>query len=107
MSPRGLPLLLLGALLAGAILVPSPSFAAEPPSAAPLAPLPPPPSLPENPTTPEKVELGKMLFFDRRLSGDGTMNCATCHDPENGFTDALATSLSYPTTRNWRNARGS
>ncbi len=58
----------------------------------------------QNPQTPEKIELGKKLFFDRRLSGDGTMSCATCHDPEKAFTDGLAISLSYPTTRNWRNA---
>ncbi len=50
------------------------------------------------------AELGRMLFFDRRLSGDGTMSCATCHNPELGYTDGLAISLSYPTTRNWRNA---
>jgi cytochrome c peroxidase len=102
---RGRAVLLLGTL-AGAILVPSPSFAAEPLSPVPLAPLPPPPSPPENPTTPEKVALGKKLFFDRRLSGDGTMSCATCHAPESGFADALPISLSYPTTRNWRNAPG-
>ena len=58
----------------------------------------------QNPQTPEKIELGKKLFFDRRLSGDGTMNCATCHDPEHAFTDGLDISLSYPTTRNWRNS---
>lgn len=58
----------------------------------------------QNPQTPEKVELGKKLFFDRRLSGDGTMSCATCHDPEQGFSDGLEISLSYPTTRNWRNS---
>ena len=58
----------------------------------------------QNPQTPEKIELGKMLFFDRRLSGDGTMNCATCHDPEKAFTDGQEISLSYPTTKNWRNA---
>lgn len=58
----------------------------------------------KNPQTPEKIELGKKLFFDRRLSGDGTMNCATCHDPENGFTDGIEISLSYPTTKNWRNS---
>ncbi|HYA85521.1 MAG TPA: cytochrome c peroxidase [Nitrospirota bacterium] len=58
----------------------------------------------QNPQTPEKIELGRKLFFDRRLSGDGTMSCATCHDPERAFTDGLAISLSYPTTRNWRNA---
>jgi len=54
--------------------------------------------------TPEKIELGKMLFFDRRLSGDGTMSCATCHIPELGFTDGQAIALSYPTTKNWRNS---
>jgi len=57
-----------------------------------------------NPQTPEKIELGKKLFFDRRLSGDGTMNCATCHNPELAFTDGLDISLSYPTTKNWRNS---
>ena len=57
-----------------------------------------------NPQTPEKVELGKKLFFDRRLSGDGTMSCATCHIPDLAFTDGQEISFSYPTTRNWRNA---
>ncbi len=58
----------------------------------------------QNPQTPAKIELGKKLFFDRRLSGDGTMSCATCHDPEQGYSDGLEISLSYPTTRNWRNS---
>jgi len=58
----------------------------------------------QNPQTPAKIELGKKLFFDRRLSGDGTMNCGTCHDPEQGFSDGLDISLNYPTTRNWRNS---
>ncbi len=58
----------------------------------------------QNPQTPEKIELGKKLFFDRRLSGDGTMSCATCHDPDHAFADGLDISLSYPTTRNWRNS---
>ena len=57
-----------------------------------------------NPQTPAKIELGKKLFFDRRLSGDGTMSCSTCHDPAKGFSDGLPTSLNYPTTRNWRNS---
>ena len=106
MTPRAAFPLLLCAFLAGAALVPARSSAAGPVPPPALAPLPPPPSPRENPTTPEKVELGKKLFFDRRLSGDGTMSCATCHDPETGFADALATSLSYPTTRNWRNSPG-
>lgn len=57
-----------------------------------------------NPQTTAKIELGKQLFFDRRLSGDGTMNCVTCHDPEQGYSDGLEISLNYPTTRNWRNS---
>jgi cytochrome c peroxidase len=69
-----------------------------------LQPLPPLPVFPENPLTPEKIDLGAKLFFDRRLSGDGTMSCATCHNPETGYSDGLSISLSYPTTRNWRNA---
>jgi cytochrome c peroxidase len=79
---------------------------AVPASASPPSPLPPPPSPEGNPSTPEKAELGKKLFFDRRLSGDGTMNCATCHDPESGYSDGLPISLSYPTTKNWRNSPG-
>jgi cytochrome c peroxidase len=37
--------------------------------------------------TPEKVRLGRWLFFDKRLSPDGTVSCATCHRPENGFSE--------------------
>ena len=40
--------------------------------------------------TAAKVELGKLLYFDGRLSRDGTVSCATCHDPAKGFTDLLA-----------------
>jgi len=47
------------------------------------------PSPPDNPTTPEKVALGKQLFFDPRLSGGNQMSCATCHAPEKAFTDGL------------------
>jgi len=73
-------------------------------STLPISPLPPivPPK--NNPIMPQKVELGKKLFFDRRLSGDGTTSCARCHDPERSFTDGQEISLSYPTTRNLRNA---
>jgi len=41
----------------------------------------------DNPTTPDKVALGKQLFFDPRLSGDNTLSCATCHVPEQAFGD--------------------
>jgi cytochrome c peroxidase len=40
-----------------------------------------------NPVTAEKIELGRRLYYDRRLSSDGTIACATCHDPEKGFAD--------------------
>ncbi len=43
----------------------------------------------ENPTTPEKVELGKLLFFDPILSDDNTLSCAHCHHPNLGFSDGL------------------
>ena len=43
--------------------------------------LPPLPVPADNPMTPEKIELGRMLYFDTRLSRDGTVSCATCHDP--------------------------
>ncbi|MGH1346878.1 MAG: MbnH family di-heme enzyme [Nannocystales bacterium] len=43
-----------------------------------------------NPMTVEGVELGRHLFFDTRLSVDGTYACSSCHDPESAFTDGLA-----------------
>ena len=41
----------------------------------------------DNPLTAAKVELGRHLFFDPRLSLDGSMSCATCHQPARAFTD--------------------
>ncbi len=41
----------------------------------------------ENPLTAEKIELGRRLFFDRRLSRDGSIACTSCHDPERAFSD--------------------
>jgi len=46
----------------------------------------------DNPTTPAKVELGKQLFFDPRLSGDNKTSCATCHLPDQAFGDGLSRS---------------
>ncbi len=51
-----------------------------------LGPVPVPPG---NPQTPEKVELGRLLFFDKRLSASNTMACASCHDPAKGWSDGL------------------
>lgn len=46
----------------------------------------------DNPTTKKRVELGRKLFFDPRLSGDNKMSCATCHIPGKAFADGLALS---------------
>jgi cytochrome c peroxidase len=47
-----------------------------------------PPEIPaDNPPTAEKVELGQKLYFDTRLSTDGSVACVTCHDPSHGFAD--------------------
>ena len=46
----------------------------------------------DNPMTPAKVELGKMLYFDKRISKDGTISCATCHDPATAWAERRATS---------------
>ncbi|MCP4248273.1 MAG: cytochrome-c peroxidase [bacterium] len=41
----------------------------------------------DDPPTPERVRLGRWLFFDTRLSADGTISCATCHQPEHAFSE--------------------
>ena len=52
------------------------------------------PLVPEdNPMTAEKVELGRYLFYDPRLSGNGEQSCASCHRQELAFTDGLARSV--------------
>ena len=50
----------------------------------------PPPVPPDNPMTPEKVALGRHLFYDRRLSGNESYSCATCHTRTLGFADSHA-----------------
>ena len=44
----------------------------------------------DNPMTKAKVELGRQLYFDPRLSGDGSIACASCHHPDMGWTDNAA-----------------
>ncbi len=51
----------------------------------------------------KKAVLGKRLFFDKRLSGDSSMSCSTCHIPEKGFSDGLALSKAYPGSEGFRN----
>jgi cytochrome c peroxidase len=43
--------------------------------------------------TPEQIDLGRYLFFDRALSGDGASACADCHRPDRGFSDGRARSV--------------
>lgn len=50
----------------------------------------PPPGLAPGDAGRTQVALGRRLFFDKRLSVDGTMSCATCHDPARGFSDGRA-----------------
>lgn len=53
----------------------------------------PPPVVPtDNPMSADKVELGRRLFHDPRLSRDGSLSCAGCHDPARAFTDGRAVS---------------
>jgi cytochrome c peroxidase len=54
----------------------------------------PPPELPEGArATPAMAELGRHLFFDERLSIDGTYSCASCHDPARAFSDGRAQAI--------------
>jgi cytochrome c peroxidase len=71
----------------------------------PLATLPPPPIPKDNPNTPAKVELGKKLFWEARLSGNGSMPCVSCHLPTLGWGDGGAISRGYPGTKHWRNSQ--
>jgi len=54
-----------------------------------------PPIPADNSMTPAKVELGKMLFFDPRLSSSGVISCASCHNPSFAFTDRVSRALGH------------
>lgn len=58
----------------------------------------------DNPLTPEKVLLGHMLYFDKRLSADGKISCATCHDPQKGWSDGNPVSTGIKGQKGTRNA---
>lgn len=47
----------------------------------------------DNPPTPEKIKLGKLLFFDPILSGSKDVACATCHHPSTGYAETLPISI--------------
>ena len=59
---------------------------------------------PDNPMSREKVELGRHLFYDKRLSADSSMSCATCHRQDKAFTDGKARSEGIDGTLGGRSA---
>lgn len=58
----------------------------------------------DNPMNAAKVELGRRLFYDTRLSGNGTQACASCHQQARAFTEERATSLGSTGEAHFRNA---
>lgn len=103
----GAPFCLLLALAGAALAMPrhvqgqdfSPSAPAFPGMEPPRAPA-------NNPTTPERVELGRHLFFDSRLSGPGYMSCGTCHRPELAFSDGRPVAIGITGQYHPRNTPG-
>jgi len=66
--------------------------------------LPPVPVPADNPMTADKVALGRQLYFDKRVSKDGTVSCATCHDPKMAWAEHEPTSEGIGKQRGGRNA---
>ena len=89
---------LAGLLLTGSVVIAADKFP-------PLVPLPPPPIPKDNPQSAEKIALGKQLFWESRLSGDGSMPCVSCHLPGLGWGDGGQISRGYPGTKHWRNSQ--
>ncbi|HVS76796.1 MAG TPA: cytochrome-c peroxidase [Steroidobacteraceae bacterium] len=63
-----------------------------------------PPALPGNPSTPAKLALGRMLYFDPRLSASHAISCNSCHNVGLGGVDAEETSIGHRWQRGGRNA---
>jgi len=57
-----------------------------------------------NPMTVGRIELGKQLYFDPRVSLNGTVSCATCHNPEKGWSDGQVTTIGIGGAANGRNS---
>lgn len=64
----------------------------------------PPPVPADNPQTEAKIELGKLLYFEKRLSRDSTVSCATCHNPLKGWTDQAPVSTGIKGQKGGRSA---
>jgi cytochrome c peroxidase len=58
----------------------------------------------DNPYSAAKVELGRTLYFDRRLSADESVSCATCHEPRRAFTDGAPVSTGIKSQKGGRSA---
>jgi cytochrome c peroxidase len=107
---KSLRLFVVSAFVVAACLWLTPNFRAQQPSQKNSIPL----GLPadtwdyyvprKNPMTPEKIELGRKLFFDARLSADGRISCASCHDPKLAFTDGRAVAEGIAGRRGSRNS---
>ncbi len=98
---RTLILALLGTALAG----PAAADALRDRAAAEFKPLPSTiPAVKDNPVTPEKIELGKALFFDPRLSASGVFSCASCHNLATGGDDNMETSVGHGWQKGPRNS---
>ena len=88
---------------------PEPASKASTPAAAPPTPfniervgLPEMPVPADNPLTVDRVNLGKQLFFDTRLSKNGNMSCETCHQPDKGWADGKVLSEKFDGSMNTR-----
>jgi cytochrome c peroxidase len=82
-----------------------PHFLAVVQSAIPLPPgVLPPPTPPDNPLTVARAELGRYLFYDRRLSWNGTQSCASCHQQRLGFTDGRPRAVGSTGEEHFRNS---
>jgi len=60
--------------------------------------------LDKNPLTAAKIELGRQLYFDTRLSADNTVSCASCHHPQEGFSRHTATGVGIEGQKGGRNS---
>ncbi len=58
----------------------------------------------DNPITPQKIELGKLLFFDKRVSKSNTISCASCHNPKLGWSDGLPKAIGDEGKKGRRNS---
>ncbi len=109
MTTVGVPLLCLVALFAGLLIVPDavPQLAvaaeAEEEPDVPFG-LPPVFFPEDNPYSSAKVQLGRLLYFDKRLSTDNTVACATCHAPSKGYTDGAPVSTGINGQKGGRSA---